>query len=56
LAGKEVVIKGVGKMVTTSVDDQKHYLKDANATQAEIDAITQPKTELVFEATGVYAK
>lgn len=53
IAGQTVVIDGVAAMKTVSVEEQRHYAKDAGKTQAEIDAITQPKTELSFVADGV---
>lgn len=53
ITGQTVVIEGVAEMKTVSVEEQQHYAKDAGKTQAEIDAITQPKTELSFVADGV---
>ena len=53
ITGETVVIEGVAEMKTVSVEEQQHYAKDAGKTQAEIDAITQPKTELSFVADGV---
>lgn len=41
---------------TISVALQKHFLEDAKAPQSQIDAITQPKFELNFEADGVWVK
>lgn len=38
---------------TTTVDLQKHLLEDAMASQEEIDAITEDKYELQFNAMGV---
>jgi hypothetical protein len=38
---------------TTTVDLQKHLLEDAMASQEEIDAITEDKFELQFNAMGV---
>ena len=52
--GTEVVISGRAYYKEVSVADQQHVLKDANATKEEIAAITEPKIELGFEATGVY--
>ena len=39
-----------------NVDYLKHLAEDANASQEEIDAITEPELALVFEATGVHIK
>ncbi|MGR3809461.1 DUF4920 domain-containing protein [Jiulongibacter sp. NS-SX5] len=53
LSGSSVIFKGTPSVNVTSVEDQKHYAKDAGKSQAEIDQITEPKEELTFEATGV---
>lgn len=52
-AGKTAIAEGRAYWKTTSVDDLKHYAEDAEKTQEEIDAITEPKKEIRFEATGV---
>jgi hypothetical protein len=44
--GKTIVLDGEVKMLTTSVDELQHYAKDAKKSQAEINAITQPKKRL----------
>lgn len=51
--GKTAIADGVAKIEETSIADLKEYAKDAGKTQAEIDAITETKKELVFEASGV---
>lgn len=51
--GKTIVLDGEVKLVTTSVDELKHYAEDAKKSQAEIDAITEPKQEIRFLATGI---
>lgn len=38
---------------TIPVDEQRHYLEDANAPQEEIDAITEDKYEMTFIAEGI---
>jgi hypothetical protein len=53
IAGKSVVIQGTASTVTTSVDELRHYAEDAGASEEEIAEITEPKTELAFEAEGV---
>jgi len=52
-SGKTAVAEGRIYWKTTSVDDLKHYAVDAKKTQEEIDAITEPRRELRFEATGI---
>ncbi|MBK6484905.1 MAG: DUF4920 domain-containing protein [Chitinophagales bacterium] len=56
IAGKTAIMEGMARMETTSVDEQRHYAEDAGKTKAEIEAITQPTRELVFEASGVIIK
>jgi hypothetical protein len=51
--GKTAIAQGRVYWKTTSVEDLKHYAVDAKKPQAEIDAITEPKRELRFEASGV---
>lgn len=51
--GLTAYINGTAYWDTTTVDLQKHLLEDAMASQEEIDAITEDKYELQFNATGV---
>lgn len=53
LVGKNVVLEGNAETKVISVDEQKHYAEDAKKSQAEIDAITQPKEEIRFLASGI---
>lgn len=53
LNGKEVVIDGIAEEKTTSVAQLKHYAEDANKSKAEIDAIKEPKREIVVQAKGI---
>ena len=53
LSGKKVVVDGFAYVETTSVADLQHYAQDAGKSKAEIEKITQPKRELLFEAAGV---
>ena len=53
IKGKTIVIDGAVKLVTTSVDDLKHYAEDAKKTKEEIDAITQPEKEINIMANGI---
>lgn len=53
IKGREVVINGVAYVDTISVSDLKHYAEDAGKNREEIDAITEPETEVAFEADGV---
>jgi hypothetical protein len=51
--GKTIVLDGEVKLLTTGVSELQHYAKDAKKSQAEIDAITQPKKEIRFTASGI---
>jgi hypothetical protein len=53
IAGKTIVFEGNAKTKTTSVDELRHYAEDAGKSKDEIAKITEPKTELTFEANGV---
>jgi hypothetical protein len=55
-AGKEVVIEGVAYRELTTVDDLRHYAKDAGHSEEEIAKITEPKEEIRFMAKGVLIK
>ena len=54
LIGKTVVLDGNAYTKITSVSELKHYAEDAKKPQSEIDAITQPKSEIRFMASGIY--
>ncbi|NND05749.1 MAG: DUF4920 domain-containing protein [Saprospiraceae bacterium] len=56
IAGKEVIMEGIAFQQITSVEDLRHYAKDAGQTQAEIDKIVDPKEEISFVANGVLVK
>ncbi|SDI91580.1 DUF4920 domain-containing protein [Chryseobacterium jejuense] len=53
LKGKNVVLEGNAERKVISVDEQKHYAEDAKKPQSEIDAISQPKEEIRFLASGI---
>ena len=53
IVGKTVVLEGISKKETTSVDELKHYAEDAKKSKEEIAKITEPKKEIKFEAKGV---
>lgn len=56
IEGKEVVVHGKAFVNLVSVEEQRHYAKDAGKSEEEIAAITQPKKTFSFEATGVKIK
>lgn len=56
IAGKEVVVHGLAFVAEMSVEDQKHYAKDAGESTELINRITAPKKTFSFEADGVLIK
>jgi hypothetical protein len=50
------IVNGVVHRDTLSVDILKHFAEDANKSQAEIDAITEPIPCLSVTASGVALK
>lgn len=53
ISGKEVIMEGFAFREVTPVDELKHYAEDEGKSEAEIAAITSPKVELKFMASGV---
>ena len=53
LAGTKVIFKGKPEVSTTSVEELRHYAKDAGKSEVEILAITEPEVALSFVADGV---
>lgn len=53
LNGKVIVAEGAASLKETSVEMQKHYAEDAGKSKEEIDAIKEPKKEVVMQATGI---
>jgi len=51
--GSMAYLTGTAIQDTVSVDDQRHFLEDAEASQEEIDAITEPKYTMTFIADGI---
>jgi len=56
IAGKTVIIDGLAKIDTTSVDELRHYAEDAGKDAAEIAKITEPEVGVSFTADGVIIK
>lgn len=53
IVGKNVVLDGLAKKQTISVETLRHYAEDAKKSPEEVAKITDPKKELAFEAKGV---
>lgn len=51
--GKTIVAEGTASVKTTSVEMLRHYAEDAGKTKEEIAGITEPKKEMVLQATGI---
>lgn len=56
MEGKDVVFEGMVKKSVTTVEQLKHFAKDAGKTQDEIDLITEDEEGLTFVANGVIIK
>ncbi|WP_219223837.1 DUF4920 domain-containing protein [Pedobacter antarcticus] len=53
IEGKTVVLDGVARQQTISMEKLRHYAEDAKKSPEEIARITGPKAEIAYEATGV---
>lgn len=53
LTGKTVVVEGVAKVETVSVDMLRHYAEDEGMSDVEVNKIISPKTDISFMADGV---
>jgi hypothetical protein len=53
ISGKEVIMEGYAFREFTPVDELRHYAEDAGKSAEEISAITEPKEEFKFMASGV---
>jgi len=53
IAGRTVVIEGLAKRQTISVEKLRHYAEDAKKSPEEVAKITEPKKEIAFVANGV---
>lgn len=56
IAGKNVIVNGKAFISEVTVEEQRHYAEDADKPLEEIEAITEPKKTLSFEADGVLVK
>jgi uncharacterized protein YdeI (BOF family) len=53
LNGKTIVLEGTAEIKLTTVEQLKHYAEDAGKSKAEIDAIKEPKKEVLVNAKGI---
>ncbi|MFT4831381.1 MAG: hypothetical protein ACI815_001028 [Psychroserpens sp.] len=56
IEGKEVVVNGKAFVEQQSVEDQRHFAKDAGKSEAELALILEPKKTYSFKADGVLIK
>lgn len=54
--GFPIILEGVATLTETDVETLKHFAEDQGKSKEEVDAITLPKREITFEATGVIIK
>ena len=54
--GFPIILDGIATMTTTDVETLRHFAEDQGKTAEEVAAITEPKREITFEATGVIIK
>lgn len=54
--GFPIVMQGVATVTETDVETLRHYAEDQGKSKEEVEAITEPKREITFEATGVIIK
>ena len=52
----EAIVNGLAFIDVVSVDELKHYAKDAGKSQTEINKIKKPEITYSFKATGVLIK
>ena len=50
---REIIVQGKAFIETTSVNELRHFAKDAGKSQEEIDKITEPKRTLSLVSDGV---
>lgn len=55
-SGSEAIVNGKAYISVETVDELKHYAKDAGKSQAAIDSITEPKVSYSFMSDGVLIK
>lgn len=53
ISGKTVVLDGYAYNSTTSVAQLRHFAEDAGLSTAEIEKITEPEVNVVYEARSV---
>ncbi|HMK07366.1 MAG TPA: DUF4920 domain-containing protein [Flavobacterium sp.] len=55
-AGSDVIVSGKAYVSVETVEELRHYAKDAGKSKEEIEKITKPETSYSFMADGVLIK
>ncbi len=53
IKGREIVIEGIAKTDSVSIEEQRHFAEDSGLSKTEIQKITTAKVILAFEAKGI---
>ncbi len=53
MQGKTVVAEGIAEKKVTSIKVLRHYAEDAGKTKEEIEAIKEPKVEILLQVSGI---
>ena len=56
LNGKNIVVDAIAKLNVTSVAELQHYAEDAGKSKEAIEAITEPKKEIILTAKGILVR
>ncbi len=51
--GKTIVAGGTATFKETTVEMLRHYAEDAGKSKAEIEAVKEPKKEIILQAKGI---
>lgn len=54
--GYPIILEGVAVLTETDVETLRHYAEDGGMSKEEVEAITESKREITFEAVGVVIK
>jgi hypothetical protein len=54
--GFPITIEGIATLTETDVETLRHYAEDQGKSKEAIEAITAPKKEITFEASGALIK
>lgn len=52
VVGQRAIVEGIAEVREQDADEQRHYLEDAGAEQADIDAVTEPRQVVAINLRG----